>query len=74
MKGYKTMDNIIHNTITVQYGTRPEEDQYCLYWQGEHGTNSEFICYVYGFENALKVANGIAHEQVDYVKHPGFNI
>ena len=30
------MDNIIHNTITVQYGTRPEEDQYCLYWQDEH--------------------------------------
>ena len=66
------MKNIIHNTISVEYGTRSA--QHCLYWQDEDGNNSEFICTVYGFDNALRVANGIAYEQVEYVKHPIHNL
>jgi hypothetical protein len=32
-----------------------------------------FICTVHGFENAIRVAKGIAHEQAEYVKYPAFN-
>tara|TARA_R110000803_G_scaffold35254_1_gene76389 strand:+ start:406 stop:618 length:213 start_codon:yes stop_codon:yes gene_type:complete len=63
------MKNIIHNTISVEYGVS-RSNEHCLYWQDEDGNNSEFICVVYGFENAVRVANGIAYEQVEYVKHP----
>jgi len=66
------MNNIIYNTISVEYGDKPSE--HCLYWQDEDGNNSEFICVVYGFENAVRVANGIAYEQVEYVKHPLNNL
>ena len=59
------------NTITVEAGTR--ENQFCLYWQDEDGNGSEFICTVYGFDNACRVANGIAVEQAEYVKTPGSN-
>ena len=62
------MKNVIHNAIAVQYGTR--EGQYCLYWQDEDGNNSEYICVVYGFDNAMRVANGIAHKQAEFVKAP----
>ena len=66
------MKNVIHNTIAVVESVTKYRDpeQYCLYWQDEDGNNSEFICVVYGFENAVRVANGIAHEQVEFVKHP----
>ncbi len=62
------MKNVIHNAIAVQYGTR--EGQYCLYWQDEDGNNSEYICVVYGFDNAMRVANGIAYKQAEFVKAP----
>ena len=62
------MKNVFHNTIAVQHGTR--SDQYCLYWQNEDGNDSEYICVVYGFDNAMRVANGIAHEQAEFVKAP----
>ena len=62
------MKNIIHNTISVEYGIRSGE--HCLFWQDDDGNNSQYICAVYGFENAIRVANGIAHEQVEFVKHP----
>ena len=67
------MKNIIHNTIAVEYGIS-RSNEHCLYWQDEDGNNSEFICVVYGFENAVRVASGIAHEQVEYVKHPLNNL
>jgi hypothetical protein len=35
--------------------------------------NQVFICTVHGFENAIRVAKGIAHEQAEYVKYPAFN-
>ena len=59
------------NTIAVEAGTRA--NQFCLYWQDEDGSGSEFICTVYGFENACRVANGISVDQAEYVKHPAFN-
>ena len=65
------MTNIIFNTISVECGNSHEE--FCLYWQDGDGNHSEFICAVYGFENAIRVANGIAHEQVEFVKHPCFD-
>jgi len=67
------MKNIIHNTISVEYGIS-RSNEHCLYWQDDDGNNSEFICVVYGFDNAVRVANGIAHEQVEYVKHPLNNL
>ena len=67
------MKNIIHNTISVEYGIS-RSNEHCLYWQDNDGNNSTFICVVYGFENAVRVANGIAHEQVEYVKHPPYNL
>jgi hypothetical protein len=66
------MKDIIHNTIAVEAGIRGS-GEFCLYWQDEDGNNSEFICVVHGFENAVRVANGIAHEQVEFVKHPCFD-
>jgi|TARA_R110000764_G_scaffold192426_1_gene277674 hypothetical protein len=65
-----TMKDIIHNTISVERGIHEE---FCLYWQDGDGNHSEFICVVHGFENAIRVANGIAHEQVEFVKHPCFD-
>ena len=62
------MKNVFHNTIAVQHGTR--SDQYCLYWQNEDGNDSEYICVVYGFDNAMRVANGIAYKQAEFVKAP----
>lgn len=59
------------NTIAVEEGT--SYNQFCLYWQDEDGNGSEFICTVYGFENAVRVANGISVDQAEYVKHPGSN-
>ena len=67
------MKSLIHNTIAVEYGIS-RSNEHCLYWQDEDGNNSEFICVVYGFDNAVRVANGIAHEQVEYVKHPLNNL
>jgi hypothetical protein len=66
-----TMTNITFNTISVECGNSNQE--FCLYWQEEDGNHLEFICAVYGFENAIRVANGIAHEQVEFVKHPSFD-
>jgi hypothetical protein len=66
------MKDIIHNTVAVEAGIRGS-GEFCLYWQDEDGNNSEFICVVHGFDNAVRVANGIAHEQVEYVKHPSFD-
>tara|TARA_R110002153_G_scaffold81789_1_gene206931 strand:- start:127 stop:405 length:279 start_codon:yes stop_codon:yes gene_type:complete len=65
------MTNIIFNTISVECGNSHQE--FCLYWQDGDGNHSEFICAVYGFENAIRVANGIAHEQVEFVKHACFD-
>ena len=65
-----TTKNVIYNTISVEAGDRCAE--FCLYWQDGDGNNSEYICKVYGFENAVRVANGIAHEQVEFVKHPAY--
>jgi len=62
------MKDIIHNTIAVELDINSYS--YCLYWQDKDGNNSEYICVVHGFENAIRVANGIAHEQVEFVIHP----
>jgi len=67
------MKNIIHNTLTVQTGVRIGSEEYCLYWQDEKGNNSKFICSVYGLDNAVRVARGIAHDQVEFVKLPVFD-
>ena len=66
------MKDIMHNTISVERGA--ESNEYRLYWQDEDGNNSVFICVVYGFDNAIRVADGIAHEQVQFVKHPSVNV
>lgn len=57
------------NTIAVEAGIR--DNEFCLYWQDEDGNGPEFICTVYGFENAWRVANGISVDQAEYVKGPG---
>jgi len=59
------------NTIAVEAGAL--HNQFGLYWQDEDGNGSKFICAVYGFENACRVANGISVDQAEYVKHPGSN-
>jgi len=61
--------NIIHNMVKVMYNNY---DHYSLYWASESGQDMQHICNVYGFENAVRVANGIAHEQVEFVQHPPF--
>jgi len=66
------MKDIMHNTISVERGAG--SDEYRLCWQDEDGNNSVFICVVYGFDNAIRVADGIAHEQVQFVKHPSVNV
>lgn len=63
-------DNRIHNTVAVRLLTN--NDQYGLFWQDDDGNNSDFICTVHGFENATRVANGIAHRQCEFVKRPCF--
>ena len=64
-------DHKIHNTVAVRIV--PNHDQLGLYWTDEDGNNGRLICYVFGYENAIRVANGIAHEQVEFVTHPCFN-
>jgi hypothetical protein len=61
----------IHNTIAVRI--IPNHEQYGLYWTDADGNNDAHICYVFGFDNAIRVANGIAHDQCEYVTHPAFN-
>jgi len=60
---------IYHNKIIVEYSVY---DKYALYWADDKGNSKEYICGVYGFENAIRVANGIAHEQVEFVQSPPF--
>ena len=64
-------NHAIHNTIEIR--TTNFSDQYSLNWVDKDGYASEHICYVFGFENAVRVANGIAHEQCEFVKHPCFD-
>lgn len=61
-------NHAIHNTVVVRETTN--HDQYALDWADDDGNNTVHICYVFGFDNAVRVANGIAHEQVEFVKHP----
>lgn len=60
---------VIHTTILVLH---IQEDQYGLYWSAEDGRDEVYICNAYGFENAIRVANGIAHNHVEFVTHPPF--
>ena len=64
-------NHAIHNTIAVR--TTNHRDMYTLSWVDESGNSSDQICFVFGFENAIRVANGIAHDQCEYVTHPAFN-
>tara|TARA_B110000967_G_scaffold98312_1_gene100991 strand:- start:1813 stop:2031 length:219 start_codon:yes stop_codon:yes gene_type:complete len=64
-------NHAIHNTVAVRITNN--HNQYALDWADEDGNNKSHICYVFGFENAVRVANGIAHEQVEFVKHPCFD-
>ena len=64
-------DHKIHNTVAVRIV--PNHDQLGLYWTDGDGNNGRLICYVFGYENAIRVANGIAQEQVEFVTHPCFN-
>ena len=68
-------DHKLHNTVSVRsIGGAPRDNkQYGLYWEDCDGNNAEFICYVFGFENAVRVANGISYDQCEFVKHPGFD-
>ncbi len=70
---------MIFNTIRVMnpVGTDARnEGRYGLYWTTENNeeggvfVSSKYICAVYGYANAIRVANGIAHEQAEYVIHP----
>ena len=59
------------NTIHVVKSDLFYDDKYAIYWGVEDTVEGgEYICCVYGFENAVRVANGIAHEQAEYVVHP----
>ena len=64
-------NHAIHNTIEIK-GTE-FSDMFTLDWVDEFGGSSEHICFVFDFENAVRVANGIAHDQCEYVTHPAFN-
>ena len=64
-------NNAIHNTIAIK--RTAFSDMFTLDWVDEYGGGSEHICNVFGFENAVRVANGIAHDQCEYVKHPALN-
>lgn len=64
-------NHAIHNTVAVRITT--SHNQYALDWADEDGNNKAHICYVFGFENAVRVANGIAHEQCEFVTHPCFD-
>jgi hypothetical protein len=57
---------VMHTGIKVDH---IRDDKYCLYWVDCDGQNAEYITGVYGFENAVRVANGIGHEQAEYVTH-----
>jgi len=61
----------IHNTIKIK--VTAFNDKFALEWVDEYGGASEHICFVFGFENAVRVANGIAHDQCEYVTHPASN-
>ena len=61
----------IHNTIDIK--RTAFSDMFTLDWVDEYGGASEHICHVFGFENAVRVANGIAHDQCEYVTHPALN-
>ena len=64
-------NHAIHSTIDIK---RTEfTDKFALDWVDEYGGSSEHVCFVYGFENAIRVANGIAHGQCEYVTHPASN-
>ena len=63
-------DYAIHNTVAVRVSS--SKDQYRLDWTDDDGNNSVIICYVFGFENAIRVARGIAHDQCESVKYPCF--
>ena len=58
--------DIFLNTISVE---NFQHDEYVLYWQDNDGNNSEYICKVHGHENASRVAQGIGHEQAEYIKY-----
>lgn len=62
--------NIVHNMIVVDLLNK-ENEHYGLYWAGDDGNNQVYICSVYGTDNAIEVANRIAHEQVEFVRHSG---
>ena len=61
--------DIYQNMLVVDH---MENDRYGLYWADESGNNQEYISTCYGFENAVRVANGLAHGQVEYVRSPPF--
>ena len=64
------------NTITIKaknIKAKKSENQFCLFWQNDDLSETVFICTVHGFENDIRVAKGIAHEQAEYVKYPAFN-
>tara|TARA_R110000737_G_scaffold327357_1_gene341579 strand:- start:377 stop:592 length:216 start_codon:yes stop_codon:yes gene_type:complete len=62
------------NTIRIMepVGIHERNDElYGIYWTTEDtAEGGEYICSVYGFENAVRVANGIAWEQAEFVIHP----
>jgi len=64
-------DHKIHNKIAVR--TVPNREQLGLYWTDEDGNNSTLIGYVFGFENAIRVAERIVYEGGEFVTHPCFN-
>jgi hypothetical protein len=59
---------VFHTGIKVD---QPDtaSNRYCLYWVDDDGQNASYIVSVFGFENAVRVANGIGHEQTEYVTH-----
>jgi hypothetical protein len=64
------------NTITIKaknIKAKKCKNQFILLWQNDDLSETVFICTVHGFENAIRVARGIAHEQAEYVKYPAFN-
>jgi hypothetical protein len=44
--------------------------QYRISWRDCDNGRSRFIAHCYGFENSVRVANGLAENQVEYVQSP----
>lgn len=67
----KNIRSIGVDTINVSLA-KAESGQYRIEYKNSETQKTRFICHCFGFENSIRVANGIALDQCEYVMHPGF--